>query len=77
MLDASRYYFSGNSFKNVNQMLRVSPTFAYNLGKFTFALEYNYTMVRYGTITGNRVLPTENLHWIGNHRILTMVKFNF
>jgi hypothetical protein len=87
MLDASRYYFSGNSFKNVNQMLRVSPTFAYNLGKFTFALEYNYTMVQYGGDTDGRLTlgtdfnanatVTDNLHWVGNHRILAMAKFNF
>ena len=87
MLDASRYYFSGNSFKNVNQMLRVSPTFAYNLGKFTFALEYNYTMVQYGGDTDGKLTlgtdfnadatVTDNLHWVGNHRILAMAKFSF
>ena len=74
---ADKVYFSGNGFANIDQILRITPGFIYNLGKLQFALEYNYTMVRYGTITGNRVLPTENLHWIGNHRILTMVKFNF
>ena len=74
---ADKVYFSANGFANIDQIVRITPGFIYNLGKLQFALEYNYTMVRYGTITGNRVLPTENLHWIGNHRILTMVKFNF
>ena len=72
-----KVYFSGNGFANLNQIVRITPGFIYNLGKLQFALEYNYTMVQYGTITNKRVLPTENLHWIGNHRILTMVKFNF
>ena len=72
-----KVYFSGNGFANLNQIVRITPGFIYNLGKLQFALEYNYTMVQYGTITNKRVIPTENLHWIGNHRILTMVKFNF
>lgn len=71
------YYFSGNSYKNVNQMIRVSPTFAYNLGKFQFALEYNYTVVQYGTKFNQDATVTEGLHWIGNHRILAMAKFSF
>ena len=87
MLSNGSYYFSGNSFKNVNQMMRFSPTFAYNLGKFTFALEYNYTMVQYGGNSDGKLevgvdfnkngTVTENLHWIGNHRILAMAKFTF
>ena len=71
------YYFSGNGFKNINQMLRVSPTVAYNLGKMQFALEYDYTMVQYGNGFNRRALVTEGLHWVGNHRILAMAKFSF
>ena len=87
MLDASRYYFSGNGFKNINQMMRVSPTFAFNLGKMQLALEYDYTMVQYGgncdgkltlgTDFNKNGTVTENLHWVGNHRILAMAKYSF
>ena len=77
-LDVNKmYYFSGNGFKTVNQMLRFSPTFAYNLGKLQFALEYDYTMVQYGTKVNPDCTLTEGLHWIANHRILAMAKFNF
>ena len=87
MLSAKQYYFSGNSFKNVNQMMRFSPTFAYNLGKLTFALEYDYSMVQYGGNSDGKLeldvdfnkngTVTQDLHWVGNHRILAMMKFNF
>ena len=77
MLNGKEYYFSGNSFKNVNQMLRVSPTLAYNLGKFQFAVEYDFTMVQYGDGFNADGTVTKDLHWIGNHRILGMAKFSF
>ena len=87
MLDASRYYFSGNGFKNINQMMRVSPTFAYNIGKMQFALEYDYTMVQYGGDCDGKLslgtdfnkdgTVTQSLHWVSNHHILAMAKFNF
>lgn len=76
------YYFSGNSFKNMNQMFRVTPTFLYNLGKFTFGLEYECTSIQYGswdasTDAFKHGLATKDLHWITNHRIQAMVKFTF
>lgn len=70
-------YFSGNGFQNINQMFRVSPTLAYNLGKLQFALEYDFTAVEYGSAPDKMFQVTENLHWIGNHRILAMAKFTF
>ena len=77
MLSGGQYFFSGNGFKNINQMLRVSPTIAYNLGKMQFALEYDYTMVQYGSGFNANATVTEDLHWIGNSRILAMAKFSF
>ena len=70
-------YFSGNGFQNINQMFRVSPTVAYNLGKMQFALEYDFTAAQYGDAPDKFFDVTENLHWIGNHRILAMAKFTF
>ena len=72
------YYFSGNSFKNVNQMMRFSPTFAYNLGKFTFAIEYNYTMVQYGGNSDGKINPVDqsNLEntWVDFNKNGTVTK---
>ena len=70
-------YFSGNGFKNINQMFRVSPTVAYNIGKLQFALEYDFTGVQYGSDPDKYFKVTENLHWVGNHRLLAMAKFTF
>ena len=42
------FWFSKNGFQNLNAMWRVIPTVAYNIGKFTLALEYNLTAAQYG-----------------------------
>lgn len=87
LLNTNDFWFSKNSFKNMNQMWRITPTFLYNLGKFTFGLEYELTSVQYGDFkldAGNlpegdalRGLATENLRWVTNHRLQAMVKFTF
>lgn len=87
---SSSLYFSGNSFSNMNQMFRVTPTLMYNLGKFTFGLEYELTGIQYGSFKKYKVgndtyscvksangLATEGLHWVNNHRVQAMVKFTF
>ena len=89
ILSTEALYFSKNSFKNMNQMWRLTPAFMYNLGKFTVGLEYEVTSVQYGdfddTLVGGfpqsddcrKGLATENLHWVTNHRVQAMVKFTF
>jgi len=70
------FYFSGNGFSNIDQIVRFTPTVAYNLGKLTLALEYDYTTARYGKYDSDLwARPTEDLHWVANHRVLAMVKF--
>ncbi len=73
------FYFSKNSFSNMNRMFRVTPEFIYNLGKVAFGLEYELTGVQYGTfgVNDRHGLATENLHWICNNRIQLMVKYTF
>lgn len=71
------YYFSKNSFSNMTQMYRVTPTIAYNIGKFTLALEYELTSIQYGSDLDNHGLATKNLHWITNNRVQMMTKFAF
>ena len=86
-------YFCGNGFSNINQMYRINPQIVYNIGKMNIGLEYQWTSVQYGDYVDAQVctdgvckivpglnergLATENLHWIGNHRVNMMVKYNF
>ena len=89
----SDVYFCGNGFSNINQMYRINPQIIYNIGKMNIGLEYQWTSVQYGDYVDAQVctdgvckivpgldergLATENLHWVGNHRVNMMVKFNF
>jgi len=74
-IDVTKIYFSGNGFKNINQMFRLTPTFIYSLGRMQFGVEYGFTMVQYGDDLSVRALPSTNLHWVANHRCLLMAKF--
>ena len=76
---------------NIQSAFRATPTIAWNIGKLTVSLEYNYTMAEFGSktidlATGLTNAPVRNArglydagktHWVGNHRIVNMVKFNF
>ena len=76
-LAVAETYFSGNGYVNIKNMFRVTPTILYNLGRMQFGLEYDFTDVHYGENKDAKTgLPTSNLHWVGNHRILLMAKFN-
>lgn len=76
-------YISGNGFHNLNQIIRVTPTVVYNLGKLSFGLEYDITSAQYGKyavddhVNSSNGLVDSGLHWIVNHRLLGMVKFTF
>ena len=79
ILSHDMIYFSKNSYKNMNQMWRLTPAVIYNLGKVTFALEYELTSVEYGKFGANdkRALATEDLHWVSNNRLQLMAKYAF
>ena len=69
---------------NMNRMWRVSPTLLYTVGKFQVGLEYEVTSVQYGQFDPNDVthvslngLAQQNLHWVTNHRVQLMTKYNF
>ncbi len=74
-------YFCGNGFSNLNQMYRINPQLIYNIGKMNVGLEYQFTGVQYGDYADGKLneyaLADQNLHWVGNHRINVMVKYNF
>ena len=89
----SNVYFCGNGFSNINQMYRINPQLIYNIGKMNLGLEYQWTSVQYGDYVDAqdcsdgtckivpgldvRGLASDNLRWVGNHRINMMVKYNF
>ena len=74
---ADKIYFNKNGFANLNQIYRINPEIIYNFGKLTLGLEYQYTAAQYGDTFNNKALATENLHWVGNNRIQSVVRFNF
>ncbi len=62
----------------MNQMWRLSPTLLYTVGKFQLGLEYEITSVQYGDGKLDAyALSTNGLHWITNHRVQLMTKYNF
>lgn len=62
----------------MNQMWRLSPTLLYTVGKFQLGLEYEITSVQYGDgVLDANALSTNGLHWVTNHRVQLMTKYNF
>ena len=62
---------------NMNRMWRLSPTLLYMVGKFQLGLEYEITSVQYGANLGTDGLAKDDLHWVTNHRVQLMTKYNF
>ena len=73
---AYKYRWVKNSADVIDYMFRVQPELIYNLGKLQFGLEYMLTAVNYGK-PNSRMLATENLHMVMNHRVQMLVKYNF
>ncbi|MBO6073540.1 MAG: hypothetical protein J6P74_00185 [Paludibacteraceae bacterium] len=71
------YYFPRAN--NMNRMWRLSPTLLYTVGKFQLGLEYEITSVQYGKSGALNAhgLADTHLHWVTNHRVQLMTKFNF
>ncbi len=73
---ADDYFYPRGS--NMNRMYRLSPTLLYTVGKFQLGCEYEITSVQYGRGgVGINGLAENGLHWVTNHRIQLMTKFNF
>ena len=74
-------YFCGNGSSNINQIYRINPQLIYNIGKMNLGVEYQWTSIQYGEYDGEKLncygLADKNLHWVGNHRVNVMVKYNF
>lgn len=65
--------------KNMNRMWRLTPTLLYTVGKFQVGLEYDITSVHYsdGKLNPENGLSVNGLHWVTNHRVQLMTKYNF
>jgi len=62
----------------MNRMWRLSPTLLYTVGKFQLGCEYEITSVHYGSgLDATNGLAQSNLHWVTNHRVQLMTKYNF
>lgn len=81
LADAGKFWFSKNSFSNMNAMYRLTPTVIRNLGKVQVGLEYELTSVQYGDTAKGINLSTglfeEGLHWVTNNRVQMMLKYSF
>ena len=84
------WFFSkdGGDFKNLAQAYRLAPSVSWNIGKFTVGLEYEYDTVQYGShrnANGSVMYDRQEFapgeyayrHWVTNHRILLVTRFNF
>jgi len=62
----------------IQQAFRVTPTVAWNIGKFTVSLEYDLTAAEFGRGARNiRGMYDGTPEWILNHRFICMTKFTF
>lgn len=61
----------------MREMWRLTPTLLYTVGKFQVGLEYEITSVQYGKGLDKHGLAQNDLHWVTNHRVQVMTKYNF
>ena len=72
----------------IQQAIRATPTIAWNLGKFTVSIEYNITAAQFGNTkvagfaadavrNARGMFAPADMHWIVDHRLICMTKFNF
>ncbi len=78
--EINQYYYYPRV-PNMNQMWRLTPTLLYTVGRFQLGLEYEITSVNYGDmaqgLNAKNGLADKGLHWVTNHRVQLMTKFNF
>lgn len=79
--DGGNLWLNTAAATNIQQAFRVTPTILWNVGKLQIGLEYDYTMAQFGNAGVARdargLYDDADCHWIGNHRLLWMTKFNF
>ena len=61
----------------IQRAFRATPTLAYHVGKVTFSLEYNCTGAWFGEGDRNRGGLYPQGHWVLNHRVEQMIRYDF
>ena len=78
--EITQYYYYPRV-PNMNRMWRLTPTLLYTVGRFQIGLEYEITSVHYGDLTkglnAKNGLADSGKHWVTNHRVQLITKFNF
>ena len=76
--EVSDYYYYPRV-PNMKRMWRLTPTILWTIGKFQLGCEYEITSVHYGDVTqiNTHGLAEKGLHWVTNHRVQLMTKYNF
>ena len=69
-------FFQKNNAGTLARMARIQPELIYNLGSLQFGIEYMLTAAHYGKADAYKHATTD-LHWVLNHRVQALVKFNF
>lgn len=59
----------------MDQAYRFSPIVTYKVQNMTIGLEYEHTAAAYGTYQPNGTVT--NTHWVANHRVCAMLKYDF
>jgi hypothetical protein len=59
----------------MDQAYRFSPIVTYKVQNMTVGLEYEHTAAAYGTYQPNGTVT--NTHWVANHRVCAMLKYDF
>ena len=76
--DVTTIWINNSADQRIQQAFRATPTVAWNLGKFTVSLEYNFTAAEFGSgVRDARGMFNGDKEWILNHRFICMTKFNF
>ena len=84
----NQLWLNNSADTRIQQAFRATPTIAWNLGKFTVSLEYNLTAAQFGNTkaagfaadaarNARGMFAPADMHWIVNHRLICMTKFNF
>ena len=90
LADGFKVLLNSAASQNIQQAFRLTPTIVWNLGKFSVGLEYDMTSAEFGNTLASGtakeadavrnsfgVYEAGQTHWVTNHRILCMTKFNF
>ncbi len=75
--DTDHFYFFKNGASNMVRLYRVAPSLLWTIGHFQLGAEYTICSAQYGDDLSDYGLAQNNLHWVTDHRVEILTKFNF